>query len=106
VAAVLATGGPLVAQQRLSLPTPAPNSPFWGGVPTGPASVQTVTVSLADALRRALAHNLGVLTAEEAVDRADGARRLALSELLPRVEGSVTETRRKTNLKLRVPLGP
>jgi len=106
-ALALAAGAPLAAQQRLSIPTPAPNSPFWGGVPSGPPSQQPLTLSLADALRRALAYNLGVLIAEEVVDRADGARRVALSELLPRLDGGVTETRQKTNLEaFGFPLGP
>ena len=106
VAAVVATG-PLAAQERFSIPTPAPNSPVWGGVPTGPATLEPLTLSLAEALRRALSYNLGVLIADEAVNRAEGTRRVALSELLPRFEGGVTETRRKTNLEaFGFPLGP
>ena len=87
------------AQQRPGVPVPAPASPFWGGVPTGTARRSRSALSLYDALKRALAHNLGVLSAEEAVERADGARRIALSELLPNVRGSVSEARRKTNLE-------
>ena len=98
---------PSRAQQRINLPAPAPGSPIWGGVPTGPSSGQPLTLSLGEALKRALAYNLGALVAEEAVNRADGARRIALSELLPQIEGGVTETRRKTNLEaFGFPLGP
>jgi outer membrane protein TolC len=96
-----------VAQSRLSTPALPSNSPFMGGVPTGTASTDAMPVSIADAIRRALEHNLGVLQAEEAVDRATGARWLALSELLPSVNASVTETRQKTNLEaFGFPLGP
>jgi outer membrane protein TolC len=103
--AVVATS-PLAAQ-RLSVPRPAPNSPVWGGVPTGSATLEPLRLSLAEALRRALAYNLGVLIAEEAVNRAEGTRQVALSDLLPRFEGSVTETRRKTSLEVfGFPLGP
>jgi len=106
VAAVVATA-PLAAQERFTVPTPAPNSPVWGGVPTGSATLEPLMLSLAEALRRALSYNLGVLTADEAVNRAEGTRRVALSELLPRFEGGVTETRRKTNLEaFGFPLGP
>ena len=65
----------LAAQQRLSIPTPPPNSPFWGGVPRLRPAGAPLTLTLVDALRLALAHNLSVLIAEEAVDRADGTRR-------------------------------
>jgi outer membrane protein TolC len=92
-------GIPAAAQDRPGVAVPAPGSPFWGGVPTGTASAQPITLSLYDALHRALEHNLGVLSAEDAVDRAHGARWLALAELLPNVRGSVSETERKTNLE-------
>jgi len=96
---VTAGPGPAAAQERPGVPVPAPTSPFWGGVPTGTASPQPLALTLYAALKSALAHNLGVLSAEEAVDRADGARRIALSELLPDVSGSVSEAVRKTNLE-------
>ena len=87
------------AQQRPGVPVPAATSPFWGGVPNGTVSAQPIPLSLYDALQRALAHNLGVLAAEEAVDRASGARWLALADLLPNFHGSISETERKTNLE-------
>ena len=87
------------AQERPGVPVPAPTSPFWGGVPTGTATAQPMALSLYDALHRALDHNLGVLAAEEAVDRASGARWQALADLLPNVRGTVSETERKTNLE-------
>ena len=78
-----------------------------GGVPTGTRTAEPMAISIAGAIRGALEHNLGVLQAEEAVDRASGGRWVALSELLPNVNGSVTETRRKTNLEaFGFPLGP
>jgi outer membrane protein TolC len=87
------------AQERPGVPVPAPTSPFWGGVPTGTATAEPIALSLYDALHRALDHNLGVLSAEDAVDRANGARWLALADLLPNVRGTVNETERKTNLE-------
>jgi outer membrane protein TolC len=87
------------AQERPGVPVPAPASPFWGGVPTGTPSAEPLALSLYDALHRALDHNLGVLSAEHAIDRANGARWMALAELLPNVRGTVSETERKTNLE-------
>lgn len=55
-------------------------------------------LTVIDAMLRALDHNLGVLTAEEAMGRARGARWLALSQLLPNVNARVSETRQKINL--------
>jgi outer membrane protein TolC len=90
---------PAAAQERPGVPVPGPGSPFWGGVPTGTASAQPIALSLYEALHRALEHNLGVLSAEDAVDRAKGARWLALADLLPNVRGTISETERKTNLE-------
>ena len=87
------------AQTRPGVPVPAPTSPFWGGVPTGTASAQPIDLTLYDALHRALDHNLGVLAAEEAVNRAHGERWLALAELLPNVYGTASAAERKTNLE-------
>src|SRR5687767_10681458 len=92
-------GIPAAAQDRPGVAVPAPGSPFWGGVPTGTASAEPIALSLYEALHRALEHNLGVLSAEDAVDRANGARWLALADLLPNVRGTISETERKTNLE-------
>ena len=58
-----------------------------------------MTITVFDAIVRALQHNLGVLTAEESLGRARGVRWKTLSELLPNVNGRVSETRQKTNLQ-------
>ena len=87
------------AQDRPSVPQLPSSSPFMGGVPQGTASAEPLKLSIADAIRRALDRNLGVLQAEESVDRSKAARWLALSELLPHVNGSVSEARRTTNLE-------
>jgi outer membrane protein TolC len=84
----------LLAGQQTS---PFPN-PFLGGVPSGTATSGAIAVSIADAINRALEHNLGVLTSEEASERARGARWVALSQLLPNLSGRLSETREKINL--------
>lgn len=73
-------------------------SPFLGGVPSGAATGQTLTITVIDAIYRALEHNLGVLSAEEALGRARGSQWEKLSDLLPNVSGRVDETREKINL--------
>jgi outer membrane protein TolC len=57
-----------------------------------------LTLSLADAVQRGLAHNLAVLLEEQRVQSAEGARWRALSGLLPEVSGSLSATREKINL--------
>ena len=91
---------PPAVPQRTALPTTTvPNAAtFLGGVPTGEASADVLTITVIDAIRRALDHNLGVLTAEQGVTRAGGARWRALSELLPNVNARVSETRQTINL--------
>jgi outer membrane protein TolC len=56
-------------------------------------------LSIAEVIKRALDHNLGVVLAEESSSGAMGARRVALADLLPNVNGTVSEARRKTNLE-------
>ena len=78
---------------------PTPPAPFLGGVPHGTATGGVITVTILDAIARALQHNLGVLVAEEAIGRARGVRWKTLSELLPNVNGHLSETRQKINLQ-------
>ncbi len=81
-----------------TLQMPITPQTYLGGVPSGTATPDTITINVIDAVRRALEHNLGVLTAEEQLGRADGARRLALANLLPNINGRVSETREIINL--------
>jgi len=84
------------AQVRPSLP---PGSPFAGGVPEGVATPDVLSLTVVEVIHRALDHNLGALLAEQTVEGDAGARAVALSELLPHVSGSVSESRRKNNLE-------
>lgn len=86
--------------QHLNIgPSLPATSPFLGGVPQGQATPQPVFISIGDAIKRALAYNLGVLEAEERVDRALGARWLALSERLPHLSAGLSESRKTFNLE-------
>ena len=99
-AALLAVGAVLPAAAQVGGNSAVrATGPFLGGVPQGSVSSEPIFISLADAIHRALDHNLGVLQAEDNLDRARGSRRVALSELLPHLNVSLTESRRTTNLE-------
>ena len=93
--AFLLTAATAAAQTR---PTTSVPAPFFGGVPSGVASQTPLNLTALDAINRAIEHNLGVLNAEEAVDRAKGTRWAALSELLPTIYGRVADTGEVLNL--------
>lgn len=104
LAAGLTVAAPALAQSSLTLPR---NSPFAGGVPSGTATAEPITLTIVQAVQRALEHNLGLILAEQSTDAASGRRLDALSRLLPNLHGSVTEARRTTNLEaFGFPLGP
>ena len=77
----------------------AASSVFLGGVPFGTPTNETVTITVLDAMNRALERNLGVLTAEEQLGRARGIRWRELSALLPNVNLRVSATRLQNNLQ-------
>ena len=79
--------------------TSLPMSTFLGGVPAGTATDRVETLTLVGVIARALEHNLGILTAEQGLGRAQGARWRALSEMLPDINGRISETRQQINLQ-------
>ena len=81
------------ARQPASLP-----SPFLGGVPSGAVTSAPITLSLLDAISRALDHNLGLLLSENGVARAQGVRQRALGGMLPNISAHISETRQELNL--------
>lgn len=89
------TASTVSAQTRSTANVPPP---FFGGVPSGTVSPTPLSLTILDAINRALQHNLGVLNAEESVDRAKGTRWTALGELLPTAGARLSETRQIVNL--------
>ena len=76
---------------RGSLPD---GSPFLGGIPTlAPRPAEPLQLSLQDAVRRALDHNLGAIVAEERLASAAGARTHAFGDLLPERHGGACPKR-------------
>jgi outer membrane protein TolC len=99
VAAAQEQGPPSAQTNTPPRPMPAPSiGPFRGGVPSGSPVSGTLSLSIADALNRALEHNLGLLLSSDSIDRARGARLRALSDLLPNVTTRISETRQQLNL--------
>lgn len=74
-------------------------SPYQRGVPSGLATADPLPLTMADAVQRALQHNLGLLLAEQRVTEAGGARWRALSDLLPNLNGRLSASRQQVNLE-------
>ena len=73
--------------------------PFAGSL-TQPKPVPgVIDLSVDDALQMALRYNLGLYLSERGTDEARAARLRALSELLPNVNGSITEQVQRLNIK-------
>src|SRR5207249_2925329 len=80
-------------------PSTVPSTtPFLGGIPSGEPAREPLTLTVSDTINRALANNLGVLLADEGLARARGGRLRALADLLPSVDGHLTESRQVLNL--------
>ena len=86
------------AQPARSAPLSVPPGSFLGGVPSGAPTGVVEKLTVVTAISRALEHNLGVLTAEQNLGKAQGARWRTLSDLLPHLNGRVGETRQTINL--------
>jgi outer membrane protein TolC len=66
------------------------------GVPaTDVASAATIALSLEDAVRRGLEHNLAAILQEQQLRRTESTRLLALSEVLPHISASVSESEQR-----------
>ena len=78
------------------------NQPFAvnysGSVAQGQATAEPLQLSLADALKRGLQYNLGMLVNREIVATARAERRRALSTLLPNLSVGATQTSQQIDL--------
>jgi outer membrane protein TolC len=75
------------------------SSPFFGSAPQGTATAAPISLSVKDAVDRALQFNLGLLLQEEEAKRAHGARWRALAALLPDISTGITTSRQIINLE-------
>jgi len=85
------------APPGISLPSGDQN-PFLGSVPTGKATVEVLPLSFSDAIERGLRQNLGLLLADDSQLAARGQRWKELSQLLPNVHASITESLQTVSL--------
>jgi outer membrane protein TolC len=76
-----------------------PQNPFSGSVPAGTATAGVLPLSLKDAIDRGLKQNLGLLLASEGIPSARGQWWKGLSELLPNLTTSTTESAQQRNLQ-------
>ncbi len=81
-----------------SPPPPGTESPFLGSVPSGEATAGELQLSLMGAVERGLQYNLGALLSGQDRRIAEGARKQALSRLLPQLSAGVSENIEQVNL--------
>jgi outer membrane protein TolC len=82
-------------------------SPYLGSVPTGTPTGTVVPLSLTDAVSRGLKYNLGAIESDIRTRTARAERLRSLSDLLPNVNGSISQTAEQVNLRalgLKIPL--
>ena len=72
--------------------------PYQGSITNGTASDQTIPLGLADAVKRGLQYNLGIVGAGDAARQARALRLEALAQLLPDIFGDVRESVQQINL--------
>ena len=75
------------------------SGPFQGSVPDPNSPHGPLTLNIADAIGRGLRFNLGSVSANASVKQLRGARLAALSQLLPNIYGTLTETGAKIDLE-------
>jgi outer membrane protein TolC len=73
-------------------------SPNAGGVPSGPATNEVLSLTISEAISRAVRYNLEAIESEENSRVARGQRLLALSYLLPQVSAGINENVAQVNL--------
>src|SRR5208283_1785121 len=108
-AAVLLSGGLLRAQVTSgSPPVPLPSAEavtnrntdsFFGSIPQGKATNETIELTIEDALDRGLKYNLGLYLSDQTTTEARAAKLQSLSALLPNINGSFGEEVQRINLK-------
>jgi outer membrane protein TolC len=98
VALVLALAfGPVLAEGQ-NLSQTSSENPVLGSVPSGKASPEVLSLTLSDAIDRALRQNLGVLFGSDAVLSARGESWQERSKLLPNLSARVAENAAQINL--------
>jgi outer membrane protein TolC len=74
-------------------------NPYSGSVQQGKATAETLDLTIEQALDMGLKYNLGLYLSDRVTDQARAARLRALSELLPNINGAISEEVQRSNLK-------
>jgi outer membrane protein TolC len=74
-------------------------SPYLGSVPTGKATGTVIPLSLSDSLDRGLKYNLGLIESDVRSRTARAQRLKDLSELLPNINASISQSAEQVNLR-------
>lgn len=102
----------VLAYANLAAPTPmraqtagaalvgiAPQNPYLGSRPEGAATGTAIPLSLRDALERGLRSNLGLIESDVAMASSRSERLKSLSNLLPDIRATLSQTVEQINLK-------
>ena len=87
-------------------PAPVPSSSYQGGVSSGTATTETISLSMDDAVQRGLKNNLGVLLSGTQTANARGQRLQDMQNLLPKIDANLKEAFEQSDLAaegLRIP---
>jgi outer membrane protein TolC len=87
-----------ISQPAVNLTGVSQSSPLLGSVPQGAATRQELPLSLAEAISRGLRFNLGAILSSQDARAVQGARLLALSQLLPSLSAQLTQSSQQINL--------
>ena len=97
---LLAPGPTVRRDLTTTFPTSdTPSGLLSGSTPTGQLTPHAIPLTLSDAVARGLRYNLGSITGELTVRRANAARLAELSNLLPNLTAHVVESSQQINLK-------
>src|SRR5271165_6006925 len=72
---------------------------YFGSIPQGTATSETIDLTLEDALDRGLKYNLGLYLSNQTTAEARAARLQSLSQILPNINGAFAEEVQRLNLK-------
>jgi len=75
------------------------SAPYQGSIRDPNASNSPLTLNIADAIQRGLRFNLGTVSASSSVTQLRGERLAALSQMLPNIYGTLSETGSKLDLQ-------
>lgn len=87
-----------MAQGQIPTAPAVPANAIYGSVTAGPPVSTVVQLSLDDAVRRGVQHNLAVVLAKQNQSAASGERLIAINYLLPNVSWSASRSRNQINL--------